>query len=244
MVIGAFVRGLSMRDVESLCERPGSASCRSRPRRASAPSSGNASRVQAPRSLRRPLAALFVDAVFLSVRPEGPKEGVLVACNFTEDGERVLLQVMLGMRESYEDWLELGRDLIARGLGAPMLIVAEGARADQGDRAVPARLRPSALRGASRAQPARQAARPRARTRPPDLLAGARRRLQRARRQAATAGAGRRARRAGYTAAARCRAADLDALVVQLRYPTRDRADGEPPTCSSDRSARSSVGRR
>ena len=34
---------------------------------------------------------------------------------------------MLGMRESHEDWLELGRDLIARGLGAPMLVVADGA---------------------------------------------------------------------------------------------------------------------
>ena len=31
------------------------------------------------------------------------------------------------MRESYEDWQALGRDLIARGLGAPMLIVADGA---------------------------------------------------------------------------------------------------------------------
>ena len=39
----------------------------------------------------------------------------------------MLLSVMLGMRESREDWLELARDLIARGLGAPMLIVADGA---------------------------------------------------------------------------------------------------------------------
>ena len=31
------------------------------------------------------------------------------------------------MRESYEDWQALGRDLIARGLGAPMVIVADGA---------------------------------------------------------------------------------------------------------------------
>jgi putative transposase len=52
---------------------------------------------------------------------------VLVAWGFTEDGDRVLLAVMLGMRESHEDWLALGRDLIARGLGAPMLIVADGA---------------------------------------------------------------------------------------------------------------------
>ena len=52
---------------------------------------------------------------------------MLVAWGFTEDGERVLLAVMLGMRESHEDWLALARDLIARGLGAPMLIVADGA---------------------------------------------------------------------------------------------------------------------
>ncbi|MGZ6670629.1 MAG: transposase, partial [Solirubrobacteraceae bacterium] len=48
------------------------------------------------------LAALFLDAVFLAVRPDGPKEGVLVAWGFSEDGERVLLAVMLGMRESHE----------------------------------------------------------------------------------------------------------------------------------------------
>ena len=34
---------------------------------------------------------------------------------------------MLCMRESYEDWLALARDLIARSLGAPLLIVADGA---------------------------------------------------------------------------------------------------------------------
>ena len=39
----------------------------------------------------------------------------------------MLLAVTLGMRESYEDWQALSRDLIARGLGAPMLIVADGA---------------------------------------------------------------------------------------------------------------------
>jgi transposase-like protein len=73
------------------------------------------------------VAALFLDAVFLPVRPDGPKEGVLVAWGFTEQGERVLLSVMLGMRESHEDWLALGRDLISRGLGAPLLVVADGA---------------------------------------------------------------------------------------------------------------------
>jgi transposase-like protein len=128
MVIGAFVRGLSMRDVESLCEQAGLGKL----------SKSTASRICAglrerfEQFRRRDLydiriAALFLDAVFLSVRPAGPKEGVLVAWGFTEDGERVLLSVMLGMREAHEDWLALARDLIARGLGAPMLIVADGA---------------------------------------------------------------------------------------------------------------------
>jgi putative transposase len=127
MVIGAFV-GPSMRDVESLCEQAGLGKL----------SKSTASRICSERRERFAafqrrdlydihLAALFVDAIFLSIRRDGPKEGVLVARGFTEEGERVLPAVMLGMRESPEDWLELGRDLIARGLGAPMLIVADGA---------------------------------------------------------------------------------------------------------------------
>jgi putative transposase len=128
LVVGAFVRGLSMRDVESLCDKAGLGKL----------SKSTASRIcqelrERFEAFKRrdlydiQLAALFLDAVFLSVCPDGPKEGVLVAWGFTEQGERVLLAVMLGMRESHEDWLALGRDLIARGLGAPLLIVADGA---------------------------------------------------------------------------------------------------------------------
>ena len=128
LVIGAFVRGLSMRDVESLCEQAGLGKL----------SKSTASRIceqlrerfQAfgRRSLYEVrLVALFLDATFIAVRPSGPKEGVLVAWGFTESGERVLLSVMLGMRESYEDRQAFGRDLIARGLPAPILVVADGA---------------------------------------------------------------------------------------------------------------------
>src|SRR3954454_19359510 len=127
MVIGAF-RGLSMRDVESLCDQAGlgklskstaSRICQELQERFAAFQRRDLYDVQ--------LAALFLDATFLAVRPDGPKEGVLVAWGFTEVGERVLLSVMLGVREAHEDWLLVGRDLIARGLGAPMLIVADGA---------------------------------------------------------------------------------------------------------------------
>ena len=60
-----------------------------------------------------------MDAIYLPVRPEGPKEGVLVAWGFTVEGERVLLDVALGQRERLEDWLDLGRGLTARGLRSP-----------------------------------------------------------------------------------------------------------------------------
>jgi transposase-like protein len=61
------------------------------------------------------------------VRPDGPKEGVLVAWGFTTDGARVLLDVSLGQRERVEDWLDLGRGLIKRGLRSPLLVVTDGA---------------------------------------------------------------------------------------------------------------------
>ena len=128
LVIGAFVRGLSMRDVESLCEKAGLGKVA----KSTAQRICTELRERFEQLGRRDLyairlVALFLDATFLAVRRDGPKEGVLLAWGFTEEGERVLLSVMLGMRESFEDWQALGRDLIARGLGAPMLIVADGA---------------------------------------------------------------------------------------------------------------------
>jgi putative transposase len=73
------------------------------------------------------LVALFLDAIYLPVRRQGPKEGVLCAWGFTANGDRALVSVCRGMRESEEDWLALGRGLTRRGLGAQMLIVADGA---------------------------------------------------------------------------------------------------------------------
>src|SRR5438128_2282455 len=80
LVIGAFVRGLSMCDVESLCEKAGLGKL----------SKSTASRIceelrERFEAFKRRdlyevhLVALFLDATFLAVRPDGPKEGVLVA---------------------------------------------------------------------------------------------------------------------------------------------------------------------
>jgi putative transposase len=225
MVIGAFVRGLSMRDIESLCEKAGlgklskttaSRICTELRERFEAFKRRDLYQVQ--------LAALFLDAIFLSVRPNGPKEGVLVAWGFTEQGERVLLAVMLGMRESHEDWLELGRDLIARGLGAPLLVVADGA--------------PGLIKAVGQCWPAsdrQHCCVHRVRNLLAKLPERERERVRQAYWQALDDATDERDGKqrlqalvdeldgAGYTAAAKCLADDLDALVVHLRYPTRHR---------------------
>src|ERR1700735_3032460 len=106
LVIGAFVRGLSMRDIESLCEKAGLGKL----------SKSTASRIceelrerfeqfKARRLYEVQLTALFLDAVFLPVRPDGPKEGVLVAWGFTEAGGRGVLAGMLGRGESPAGWV-------------------------------------------------------------------------------------------------------------------------------------------
>jgi transposase-like protein len=225
LVIGAFVRGLSMRDVESLCEEAGLGSV----------SKASAARICIElrdrfQSFQRRdlyeirLVALFLDATFLAVRPSGPKEGVLVAWGFTDTGERVLLAVMLGMRESYEDWQALGRDLIARGLGAPMLIVADGAPGlikaiehcwPDSDRQHCAVHRVRNLL-AKLPEPQRDRVRQAYWQALDDAInpRDAKQRLQSLVDELETG---------GFSAAARCLADDLDALVVHLRYPTRHR---------------------
>ena len=188
------------------------------------------------------LAALFLDAVFLSVRPDGPKEGVLVAWGFTEAGERVLLSVMLGMRESHEDWLALGRDLFARGLGAPLLIVADGA--------------PGLIKAIEQCWPASDRQRccvHRARNLYAKLPDRERERVKHAYWQAlddaiSEQDAKRRLQalvddldKGGFTAAARCLADDLDAwwCICATQFGTV--ADGAARICSSARSARSNA---
>jgi transposase-like protein len=225
LIVGGFVRGLSMRDIESLCEEAGL---------------GNTSRSTVSRvcsELRErfeafkrrslydvQLVVLFLDAIWLPVRPTGPKEGVICAWGITEDGQRALVSVRLGMRESKDDWLELGRDLTARGLAAPRLVVADGApgltsaigeiwpRADR-QRCAVHRLRNlkaklpksehervgfnywSALTDATSVKDGK--------LRLKVLISEL--------------------EHAGYQAAASCLADDLDALVAHLRYPLRHR---------------------
>jgi putative transposase len=218
LIIGGFVRGLSMRDIESLCEEAGLGKT----------SRSTVARICAElherfeafcrRSLYDiNLVVLFLDAIYLPVRPSGPKEGVICAWGITENGARALVSVRLGMRETKEDWLELGRDLTARGLPAPRLVVADGAAG------LPSAVeeiwpRADRLRNLQAKLPKSEHDRIRfnywsALTDATSVKDG-KLRLQVLISEL---------EHAGYQSAARCLAEDLDALVVHLRYPLRHR---------------------
>lgn len=224
LVIGAYVRGLSDRDIESLCREAGLGTL----------SRSTASRIAAELRDRYrafcakglgevELLALFLDACYLPTRPSGAKEGVLVAWGYDTAGERVLLAVRLGQREREEDWLDLGRDLVRRGLRAPLLSVGDGApglinaleklwpEADRGRCAV------HRLRNILAKLPER-----------PELHERVRRAYWAALDEAADAVDGERRLRAlvgelerEHPSAAACLADDLPALCVHLRYPPR-----------------------
>jgi len=225
LVIGAFVRGLSMRDAESLCEEAGlgritkstaSRICKELRDRFAAFQARDLSAIK--------LVALFLDAIYLPVRPSGAKEGVLCAWGIGESGERVLLSVMLGMREAEEDWLALGRDLTGRGLPRPRLIVADGAPGlvnaigqcwPDADRQ---RCTVHRLRNVLAKLPERERERVRAAywkvLDEADSIAKGERGMRQLIGELTDQ---------GYAAAAACLAEDLDALLVHLKYPLRHR---------------------
>jgi transposase-like protein len=130
LVIASFLRGLSTRDVEAALEEAFDEPVVSKST-VSRICQDTRERYRAWCSRRleeRDLVYLFLDAIYLKLRPDDePAEGVLVAWGVTLEGQKVLLGLRLGSRESYESWLDFGRDLKGRGMRAPALVVADGA---------------------------------------------------------------------------------------------------------------------
>ena len=83
------------------------------------------------RLLRRSLALerflfILLDGTCLKLRFErAEKEPVLFAHGVREDGERVLLGIAAGSRESSAAWEALVRDLRSRGVEAPLIAVTD-----------------------------------------------------------------------------------------------------------------------
>jgi transposase-like protein len=71
---------------------------------------------------------LFADGLYEPMRASGStKEAVLCLWGICEDGEKRLLDVVLGNKESKDAWSECLRDLVRRGLRSPVLMTSDGA---------------------------------------------------------------------------------------------------------------------
>jgi putative transposase len=130
LVIGSFLRGLSVRDVEAVLEETFDepVSSRSTVSRILEDTGERYRRWCARRLDGHDVVYCFLDAIYLKLHRDGtPAAGVLVAWGVTLEGRKVLLGLQLGSRESYKSWLSFGRDLVVRGLNAPALVVADGA---------------------------------------------------------------------------------------------------------------------
>jgi putative transposase len=130
LIIVGFLRGLSVRDVEALLEETFGEQVVGKSTVARiCQDTRERYRAWCERRLdEHDLVYCYLDAIYLKLRPDDePAEGVLVAWGVTLEGRKVLLGLQLGSRESYENWLAFGRDLVGRGLRPPALVVADGA---------------------------------------------------------------------------------------------------------------------
>jgi transposase-like protein len=80
---------------------------------------------------QRPLDGLelvyaWADGLYVKAGVGDGKAALLVVIGATSDGQKHVLAVESGERESVEAWLRVLRDLKARGLRAPRLLVADG----------------------------------------------------------------------------------------------------------------------
>jgi transposase-like protein len=80
---------------------------------------------------RRPLEGrevvyVWVDGIYVKAGLERDKAALLVVIGAMSDGTKEVLTVTSGYRESTESWTGVFRDLLARGLVEPRLLVADG----------------------------------------------------------------------------------------------------------------------
>ncbi len=131
LVIAAFVRGLSVRDVEAtLAEALGDQAAISK---STVSEVCKAIRAEYQGWARRRLDEivldyLFLDASFFRMHPGSPAEPVLAAWGITTEGEPVFVGLAPGTGESTDAWADFLTDLRERGLGTPLLIVSDGAK--------------------------------------------------------------------------------------------------------------------
>lgn len=131
LVIAAFVRGLSVRDVEAtLAEALGDQAAISK---STVSEICKAIRAEYQAWARRRLDEitldyLFLDASFFRMHPGSPAEPVLAAWGITTEGKPVFVGLAPGSGESTDAWADFLTDLRDRGLVTPLLIISDGAK--------------------------------------------------------------------------------------------------------------------
>jgi transposase-like protein len=69
---------------------------------------------------------LWVDGIYVKAGLEKEKAAMLVVVAALRDGRKVVLAVESGRRESTDSWSEILRDLKARGMNCPRLVIGDG----------------------------------------------------------------------------------------------------------------------
>lgn len=69
----------------------------------------------------------WVDGIYLAAGQEDEKSALLCVLGLRADGQKELLALGLGYRESAESWGTVLRDLRERGMRAPLLVIGDGA---------------------------------------------------------------------------------------------------------------------
>ncbi len=74
----------------------------------------------------REVVYVWADGIYVKAGLERDKAALLVVMGAMRDGTKEVLAVTSGYRESTDSWAEVFRDLKARGLGSPNLLMADG----------------------------------------------------------------------------------------------------------------------
>jgi putative transposase len=131
LVIAAFVRGLSVRDVQAtLAEALGDQAAISKST-VSEVCKAIRAEYQAGRaadSTRSRWTTWFLDASFFRMHSGSPAEPILAAWGITTEGKPVFVGLAPGTGESTDAWADFLTDLRERGLACPLLVVSDGAK--------------------------------------------------------------------------------------------------------------------
>lgn len=130
LVISAWVRGLSDRDIEALLAEalgPEAALSKSTASRICQRLRGEFDTFRERDLSDIELDYLFLDGSHFKMHDGSRAEPVLVAYGITTIGQPVLLAVEPGGDESHDAWADFLDDLRHRGLGPPLLVISDGA---------------------------------------------------------------------------------------------------------------------